>query len=66
MKRTRINEGLINKFIDSFFDGLKTGAVNKALVQAKKSKIPTPVVDKMEEIDRMAKELELLLKQMQS
>ena len=61
-KKETINEGLFGaakKFTDAFFDGLKSNAVNKALKQAEKNpKIPTPVIDKMKAIDKLAKELE--------
>jgi hypothetical protein len=61
-KKETINEGLFGaakKFTDSFFDGLKSNAVNKALKQAEKNpKIPTPIIDKMKAIDKLAKELE--------
>ena len=51
--------GAAKKFTDSFFDGLKVNAVNKALKQAEKNpKIPTPIIDKMKAIDKLAKELE--------
>ena len=62
MAKKVINEGLFGaakKFTDSFFDGLKVNAVNKALKQAEKNpKIPTPIIDKMKAIDKLAKELE--------
>ena len=62
MKKETTNEGLFGaakKFSDSFFDGLKGNAVNRALKQAEKNpKIPTPIIDKMKAIDKLAKELE--------
>jgi len=55
--------GAAKKFSDAFFDGLKSNAVNKALKQAEKNpKIPTPIVDRMKAIDKLAKELEKDLK----
>jgi hypothetical protein len=61
-KKETIKEGLFGaakKFSDAFFDGLKSNAVNKALKQAEKNpKIPTPIIDKMKAIDKLAKELE--------
>jgi hypothetical protein len=61
-KKKTINEGLFGatkKFTDAFFDGLKGNALNRALKQAEKNpKIPTPIIDKMKEIDKLAKELE--------
>lgn len=66
MAKKVINEGLFGaakKFSDAFFDGLKLSAVNKALKQAEKNpKIPTPIIDKMKAIDKLAKELENDLK----
>jgi hypothetical protein len=62
MKIKPINEnifGAARKFSDAFFDGLKGNAVNRALTQAEKNpKIPTPIIDKMKTIDKLAKELE--------
>lgn len=62
MKKETTNEGLFGaakKFSDAFFDGLKANAVNRALKQAEKNpKIPTPIIDKMKAIDKLAKELE--------
>lgn len=59
-------EGLFSsakKFSDAFFDGLKTNAVNSALEKAKKSKeMPIPIVKKMDDINKLAKELEKMLK----
>jgi len=69
MSKQKINEGLFGaakKFSDSFFDGLKTNATNKALAQAKKSKkLPPRVVKKMSDIDKASKELEQMLKDIQ-
>lgn len=66
MAKKVINEGLFGaakKFSDAFFDGLKLSAINKALKQAEKNpKIPTPIIDKMKAIDKLAKELENDLK----
>ena len=60
--KQKTNEGLFGsakKFSDSFFDGLKTGATNRALSQAEKNpKLPNPIVQRMREIDKLAKELE--------
>lgn len=51
--------GAAKRFSDAFFDGLKSNAVNRALKQAEKNpKIPTPIIDKMKAIDKLAKELE--------
>jgi hypothetical protein len=62
MAKKVINEGLFGaakKFSDAFFDGLKANAVNKALKQAEKNpQIPSPIIEKMKAIDKLAKELE--------
>lgn len=62
MKKKNINEGLFGaarKFSDAFFDGLKSNAINKALKQAEKNpQMPSPIIEKMREIDKLAKELE--------
>ncbi len=51
--------GTAKKFTDAFFDGLKSNTINRALKQAEKNpKIPTPIVDKMKAIDKLAKDLE--------
>lgn len=63
--KTQKNEvfGAVQKFSNAFFDGLKSNATNKALKKAEKNpKIPTPIIDKMKEIDKLAKELENDLK----
>ena len=61
-----MQEGLFSaakQFTDAFFDGLKSNAVNHALEKAKKNKsMPVPVVQKMKELDKAAKELEQMLK----
>jgi len=55
--------GAAKKFSDSFFDGLKSNAINYALQKAKKSKdMPIPIVKKMDDIDKLAKELQKMLK----
>ena len=61
-----VNEGLsgtARKFTDAFFDGLKANAINNALANAKQAKkIPVPIVDKMIELDKAAKELKQMIK----
>jgi hypothetical protein len=60
-----IKEGLFGaakQFTDAFFDGLKTNAINKALEQAKKNKMPDDVIDTMEKIERESERLNNLLK----
>lgn len=62
MSKQKTNEGLFGaakKFSDSFFDGLKSNATNRALKMAEKNKkVPPPIIKKMKEIDKLAKELE--------
>jgi hypothetical protein len=62
MKLKQTDENIFSaarKFSDAFFDGLKSNAVNKALKQAEKNpKMPSPIIDKMKAIDKLAKELE--------
>ena len=64
--KKQIKENLFDsakKFSDAFFDGLKSNAVNHALEKAKKNKsMPVPVVQKMKELDKAARELEQMLK----
>jgi hypothetical protein len=51
--------GAAKKFTDAFFDGLKANATNTALERARRTKeIPQPIIQKMIEIDKLAKELE--------
>lgn len=64
MKTTkpRKTEGLFEsakRFSDTFFDGLKMGAINRALEQTKNNAIkPTPLVQKMIEMEKLGKELD--------
>lgn len=60
-----IKEGLFGaakQFTDAFFDGLKQNAINKALEQAKKNKMPDDVIDTMEKIEKESERLNTLLK----
>ena len=69
MAKKEINEGLFGaakKFSDSFFDGLKSNVTNNALKNAKKRKdIPVPIVKKMEMLDKAARELERMMKDLE-
>lgn len=50
--------GAAKKFSDAFFDGLKSNATNKAIESAKKNKqVPSELVQKMSELEQLAKEL---------
>lgn len=65
-KSKQINEGLFGaakKFSDAFFDGLKANATNRAINAARNNKsVPPAIIQKMVEIDKLAKELENDLK----
>lgn len=69
MSKQITNEGLFGaakKFSDSFFDGLKSNVTNRALEKAKKNKaMPPKIVQKMGELDKAAKELEKMLKDLE-
>ena len=69
MENKNLNEGLFGaakKFSDAFFDGLKSNVTNKALETAKQTKsIPPQIVKKMSELDKAAKELEKMLKELE-
>ena len=69
MSKQTTNEGLFGaakKFSDAFFDGLKTNVTNRALEKAKQNKsIPPKIVQKMSELDKAAKELEKMLKDLE-
>lgn len=69
MGKSKVQEGLFaaaKKFSDSFFDGLKTNATNIALQKAQRSKTtPSPIVKKMRELDKAAKEVEKMLKELE-
>lgn len=52
------------KLTDTFFDGLKGNAVNKALKEAEKNKKATPkVIQKMKEIDDASKDIEQMIRE---
>ena len=53
---------LAKKISDSFFDGLKKSAVDRAVSKAKKDHEPCPLVEKMKELEREREELDELLK----
>lgn len=61
MSKQKVNEGLFSatkKFSDAFFDGLKSNATNRAIEAAKKNKqVPSHLVKKMSELEKLAKEL---------
>lgn len=61
MAKQKVNEGIFGaakKFSDAFFDGLKNNATNKAIEAARKNKqVPSQLVQKMTELEKLAKEL---------
>jgi hypothetical protein len=69
MSNKKINEGLFGatkKFSDAFFDGLKSNVTNNALKKAKsRNDIPVPIIKKMEQLDKAARELEQMLKDLE-
>jgi hypothetical protein len=60
------NEGIfdsLKNFTDDFFDGLKSQSINHALQKAKQQKeMPKPLVDKMVDIQKQAREFHDLMK----
>jgi hypothetical protein len=61
MTKKKVNEGLFSaarSFSDAFFDGLKSNATNRANEAAKKNKkVPSQLVNRMVEIDKLSKQL---------
>jgi hypothetical protein len=61
MAKKKVNEGLFSaarSFSDVFFDGLKSNATNRAIEAAKKNKkVPSQLVNRMVEIDKLSKQL---------
>lgn len=64
------NEGIFGateKFINAFFDGLKVNTLNRALEKAKENpKMPSKLIDKMEELEKLSKELKTMSKQLKT
>jgi hypothetical protein len=55
----------LKRLNDSFFDGLKKNAVDTALKKANNNRDESsPIVRKMDELDRAARELEEMLKEL--
>lgn len=65
-QKSTVNEGVFSaakRFSDAFFDGLKTNAINKAIVAAEKNNdVPPKIIQKMREIDKLANDLKNDLK----
>ena len=65
MSKDKVNEGLFGaakKFSDAFFDGLKNNATNRMLSKAKQGGMPSPVIKKMEKLQKEKQELDALIK----
>jgi hypothetical protein len=62
MSKKQTNEGLFGaakNFSDSFFDGLKSKTINRALKKAESNKqMPPKIIQKMKAIDKLSKELQ--------
>jgi hypothetical protein len=57
----------LKNLTDSFFDGLKTNATNKAIHAVKNNKkVPVAIVKKMEDIQAQSRELEKMLRDMEN
>ena len=59
--KKQLKEGLpsmLKKFTDSFFDGLKYGAINKALKDAEKNKkMPSPIMQDLRDLQKKRNDL---------
>ncbi len=59
--KKQLKEGIpsmLKKFTDNFFDGLKYGAINKALKDAEKNKrMPPPIVQDLRDMQKKRDEL---------
>ena len=66
MRKTPVNEnvfGAVKKFTDSFFDALKNNTAHSVLSKVEKNnKVPSPIIQKMKEIDKLSKELDNIIK----
>jgi len=60
MSKKNVNESSVNRFIGDFFDGVKTNTTKRFLDKARKSGIPSPVIDKMKQIEKEKQELDKL------
>lgn len=59
--------GTTEKFLNAFFDGLKINTLNAALEKAKQNpKMPSKLIDKMEELEKLSKELKTMSKQLKT
>lgn len=69
MKNKKLNEGIFlaaKKLTDAFFTGLKNNMTNTALEKVKQNKkVPIPIVAKMTEIDKAARELQKMIKELE-
>lgn len=54
----------LKNLTNSFFDGLKTNAINKAVKSAEKNVRPVPpIIQRMTELEKASKQLEDILKE---
>jgi len=63
MAKRNLKEGLIEKFIKGFLNDVSKGEVDRAVKKAQSKKLPTPIVDKMKEIDKEIEDLKSFLDQ---
>ncbi len=63
MGKKNLKEGLIEKFIKGFLNDVSKGEVDRAVKKAQSKKLPTPIVDKMKEIDKEIADLKSFLDQ---
>jgi len=61
MGKKILKEGLIEKFIKGFLNDVSKGQVERAIKKAESKKIPSPVLDKMKNIDREIEDLKNFL-----
>jgi hypothetical protein len=65
MSKDKVNEGLFGaakKFSDAFFDGLKNNATKSMLAKAKQEGIPTPIIQKMKNLQKEKDELDAIIR----
>lgn len=62
MKKRPINEASVSRFIEAFFDGLKTNTADRILNQAAKSGVEPEIIKQMHDIQAQSRELEKLIR----
>ena len=58
MKKKILKESFIGTFVKGFLDDVDKNRVKSAIKTAKDNKLPTPVLDKMKELNANIKDLE--------